>query len=106
MDTIKSQGITPIMSEFMDLGTINSIRKAMGLEIPDYTKFLLMVDVSITYMPEKCCLDSIFFDIFLYLFKRIGKLAGRHNHITYYYKLPAVFPLFQECRICPLSGSI
>ena len=45
MDTIKSHGITPIMSEFMDLGTINSIRKAMGLEIPDYTKYLLMVDV-------------------------------------------------------------
>ena len=45
MDKIKSAGITPLIAEFMDLGTINSIRKGMGLEIPEYTKFLLMVDV-------------------------------------------------------------
>ncbi len=45
MDTIKSHGITPIIAEFMDLGTINSIKKAMGLDIPEYTKYLLMVDI-------------------------------------------------------------
>lgn len=45
MDTIKSQGITPIIAEFMDLPTINSIKKAMGIEVPAYTQYLLMVDI-------------------------------------------------------------
>jgi glycolate oxidase len=45
MDTIKSKGITPLIAEFMDLGTINSIKKGMGLNIPGYTNYLLMIDV-------------------------------------------------------------
>ena len=45
MDTIKSHGITPIIAEFMDHETINSIKKDMNLEIPEYTKYLLMVDI-------------------------------------------------------------
>jgi glycolate oxidase len=45
MDSIKSKGITPLIAEFMDLGTINSIRKNMGIDIPGYTQFLLMIDV-------------------------------------------------------------
>ncbi|MEM0139173.1 MAG: FAD-binding oxidoreductase [Ferroplasma sp.] len=45
MDNIKSSGITPLMAEFMDLPTINSIQAAMDIEIPKYTKFMLMVDV-------------------------------------------------------------
>ncbi|WMT50396.1 MAG: FAD-binding oxidoreductase [Ferroplasma sp.] len=45
MDSIKSKGITPLIAEFMDLGTINSIRKNMEIDIPEYTQFLLMIDV-------------------------------------------------------------
>ncbi len=45
MNSIKSKGITPLIAEFMDLGTINSIRKNMEIDIPEYTQFLLMIDV-------------------------------------------------------------
>jgi glycolate oxidase len=45
MDSIKSSGITPIIAEFMDSGTINSIKKNMGIEIPEGTEYLLMIDL-------------------------------------------------------------
>ncbi len=59
MDKIKSNGITPLIAEFMDLGTINSIRKGMGIKIPVYTQFLLMIDVDSPAKALKRKIDSV-----------------------------------------------
>ncbi|WP_337860028.1 FAD-binding oxidoreductase [Ferroplasma sp.] len=45
MDLIKSKGITPIIAEFMDRGTIESIKKNMGIKVPESTNYLLMIDL-------------------------------------------------------------
>ncbi len=53
VDQIKSSGITPLMAEFMDLPTINSIKDAMGIDIPEYTKYMLMVDIDSESLHKK-----------------------------------------------------
>ncbi len=48
MSNIKNKGITPIMAEFMDFYTINSIKDKLKFKIPDYTKYMLMLDIDST----------------------------------------------------------
>ncbi len=48
MSSVKNNGITPIMAEFMDFYTLNSIKDKLKLKIPDYTKYMLMLDIDST----------------------------------------------------------
>ncbi len=48
MSSVKNAGITPIMAEFLDFYTLNSIRDKLKLEIPEYTKYMLMLDIDST----------------------------------------------------------
>ncbi len=45
---VKNAGITPLIAEFMDLQTVDSIRDRMNIDIPEYTQFLLMIDIDST----------------------------------------------------------
>ncbi len=48
MSSVKNAGITPIMAEFLDFYTLNSIRDKLKLKIPEYTKYMLMLDIDST----------------------------------------------------------
>ena len=45
---VKNAGITPLIAEFMDLPTIDSIRDKLDINIPEYTQFMLMIDIDST----------------------------------------------------------
>ena len=59
MNKIKSSGITPLIAEFMDIGTINSVRKRMKIRIPRYTQFLLMIDIDSPAEALKRKIDNV-----------------------------------------------
>ena len=48
MSSVKNAGITPIMAEFMDFYTLNAIKDKLKLKIPEYTKYMLMLDIDST----------------------------------------------------------
>ena len=59
LSAVKNAGITPLIAEFMDLKTINSIRDKLNIKIPDYTQFMLMVDIDSTEASLKGKIENV-----------------------------------------------
>lgn len=45
---LKASGMTPLIAEFMDRNTMDSISKARDMEFPERAQFMLMIDISST----------------------------------------------------------